>query len=674
MKIITFPIHQNYIDSSKPIKVIKMPKINIQKDDNKNNHTNRKSKIIIISISILLLLGIIIFISLWFTIISPQKKDNYKIIDTTEITDSSDINEHIIISVKDLNFNEIESLLESKKIKKNLNLLNETKDKINNLINFCENSNLEKNKINQTVIFPDFLKNVTKPALKIAKSDFEFYKRKNEELMMGVNNFINNISKSLKNLTFPLSNIKNEIDGLFFRYEKTLKNLCIPLILKQKQLYIMNNASNINTNENKKRILNLDNQIEEYKNETNNLNELYNELFEYISEETQIIEDEIKKIPNLNLDIHNRIENGISKYNEVTNGITETDDIQYIHNNLIEIKASFISTKNYLYDKKNNLEERINNHENETRNTTFDSEDFEIRSDKIIENINEKGNIIKNDIISSNENKNIIEIRELEASSILSEYIIKSINITHKMITDITVESDEEEINECYSNIVDVEEKTSLDLLFVMDITGSMQDYLEQAKQNVINMINRIIEECPGIDINLGFIGYRDIIETNNKDYVDIDFTKDYQSIKDTIKYVIASGGDGDGPEDVAWAMEMALNKDWKSNARFITFVADYPCHGSKYHNISTDKYLNPPENRRDIEELIKELAANNISLFCMKITQYTDIMFNIFSNIYKNYINCEFKVVPMNSEKSLDDFVVNSAVDVYVSQRNMDN
>ena len=56
-----------------------------------------------------------------------------------------------------------------------------------------------------------------------------------------------------------------------------------------------------------------------------------------------------------------------------------------------------------------------------------------------------------------------------------------------------------------------------------------------------------------------------------------------------------------------------------------------------------------------------------------MKITQNTDIMFNIFSDIYKNYSNCEFKVVPMNSEQSLDDFVVNSAVDVYVSQRNMD-
>ena len=73
MKIITFPIHQNYIDSSKPIKVNKRPKINIKKDDNKNNHINKRTKIAIISISILLLV-IIIFTSLWFTIISPPKK------------------------------------------------------------------------------------------------------------------------------------------------------------------------------------------------------------------------------------------------------------------------------------------------------------------------------------------------------------------------------------------------------------------------------------------------------------------------------------------------------------------------------------------------------------------------------------------------------------------------
>ena len=64
---------------------------------------------------------------------------------------------------------------------------------------------------------------------------------------------------------------------------------------------------------------------------------------------------------------------------------------------------------------------------------------------------------------------------------------------------------------------MNVIEKTSLDLLFVMDIAGSMYPYLNQAKQNILNIMNKIIIECPGIDINLGFIGYRDVYEVNKK-------------------------------------------------------------------------------------------------------------------------------------------------------------
>ena len=71
-----------------------------------------------------------------------------------------------------------------------------------------------------------------------------------------------------------------------------------------------------------------------------------------------------------------------------------------------------------------------------------------------------------------------------------------------------------------------MEISTSLDLLFIMDITGSMKPYLEEAKKNIITIINDIIKECPGININLGFIGYRDYYE----EYIDIDFTQNYAS------------------------------------------------------------------------------------------------------------------------------------------------
>ena len=126
--------------------------------------------------------------------------------------------------------------------------------------------------------------------------------------------------------------------------------------------------------------------------------------------------------------------------------------------------------------------------------------------------------------------------------------------------------------------IVNVEISTSLDLLFIIDITGSMWPYINEVKRNIISIINGIIDKCPGIDINLGFIGYRDFYE----DYYDIDFTQDYEELTNTIIGEYASGG-GDFPEDVAFALELALNKTWKSNAKLAIYIADAPGHGTKY-------------------------------------------------------------------------------------------
>ena len=271
-------------------------------------------------------------------------------------------------------------------------------------------------------------------------------------------------------------------------------------------------------------------------------------------------------------------------------------------------------------------------------------------------------------MININKDKKIIDLPDfkISSSSMLADYIIKSLDRTVKVIKEEEIRTSESIEN--FVSIINVVEKTSLDLLFVMDMTGSMAEFVEDAKKNVINIINQILLECPGIDINLGFIGYREVGE----EYVNIEFTKEYEELHNSIKNVRARGGQGDGPEDVAWAMEEATYKNWQNNARFLIFIADCPCHGLKYHNMATDSYPYGISSRRDIEESIKELAENNISLFCMRITQYTDIMFDVFKNIYKNYNKCEFKVVPMTAG-SLTNIVVDSAAEVYVSQRNID-
>ena len=212
--------------------------------------------------------------------------------------------------------------------------------------------------------------------------------------------------------------------------------------------------------------------------------------------------------------------------------------------------------------------------------------------------------------------------------------------------------------------------KTSLDLLFIMDLTGSMGGYIEEAKRNLINIMDRIIEQSPGIDINLGFIGYRDIAREGGGEYIDIDFTQNHTYIRNIIKNVYADRG-GDLPEDVAWAFEKALNKAWKSNAKFIVFIADAPGHGKKYY---PNDYTYPYgiSGRKDIEESVEELAKNNVSMFCLRITSHTETMFNIFNNVYNKYESTIFKLVN-NSGKGFTDEVVNSCIDYYSTHRDLD-
>ena len=115
----------------------------------------------------------------------------------------------------------------------------------------------------------------------------------------------------------------------------------------------------------------------------------------------------------------------------------------------------------------------------------------------------------------------------------------------------------------------------------------------------------------------------------------------------------------------MAWAFEKALNKTWKSNAKFIVFVADAPNHGIEYGG-----YNSSIPNRTDLRVLIEKLAINGISLFCMKINDETEKMLDLFDQIYDNYDKTQFQVVSMSSENNFSNVVVNSAKEIYIIQR----
>ena len=613
----------------------------------KNGKNNKLIKILlpIILFAILLILGIIMLILFLF-----RKKKSFS---------------KIQISVSELSYEKAEKMLNLQIIGINHNLLNRSLSKINGSLSICENTNFSL--INSTFshAFPNFLNNTTKSALKVIKADLELYKEKYEELKESINNFTMQVANSFENSYSPLNEMKKEISKLLIDFENIIKNLCLPLLAKKRIFDIMD-LRKLNEDIDKLSIIK---KIELFRNDTEKLNILYNQLFNYINETAGIISDEFNDIPELIEELQKRMEKGMINFEERIANFTEDKDIQYFHENLIVIKKDFISLKNETKIRQNKLESRISELESK-----YDSNDYYDTSEEVNntkEDLNSNISTIEDKIIEYSDKNDLppVNFDKLYASNIIVNSILESLNNSTKKI-----KREQNMISREVDSIgkaINVEKKTSLDLLFIIDATGSMGPYIDQVKQNIINIMNRIPFECPGININLGFIAYRDEYDIKRNDIVNIEFTQNFQQLENKIRNVFPVANT-DYPEEVAWGIEKALEKNWESEARYSILIADAPCHGLKYHDteVMDDEYPNGVPGRKNIEVLIKELAEKNVSLYCVEITEYTEIMFKIFGNIYSNYPSCQFQIVTMASEDKLPDIVVDSAADVYIKQR----
>lgn len=120
----------------------------------------------------------------------------------------------------------------------------------------------------------------------------------------------------------------------------------------------------------------------------------------------------------------------------------------------------------------------------------------------------------------------------------------------------------------------------SLDLMFVVDTTGSMGDELSYLKSELRDVIERSRGDGEKqLDIRLSVNFYRD----TSDDYTvrSNPFTTDIESATNTLSSQSASGG-GDYPEAVESGLEDAIEShEWSSNARarLLFLVLDAPPH-----------------------------------------------------------------------------------------------
>ena len=633
-------------------------------EDNKNIKSTKgksslslKAKMIILA-AITLAITLVILLVVLLTNKKENKKNILKVATKTDIFESETItieesvttinNEEEIIM---LDYSEAETLIGSQTVKDIHNLLNESTNIIDDLLIMCDNISFSK--INETINpLPENLDNLinnfnesSNGSLEIFKSDLDLYHSKYISFSEEVDNITEEFSATIKFTSTKFEELKNDLNNFTEHFEKTIQNISIPY------------SSNLNQNE--KRLRNLD--IIENKNEL-----IFNEAdFKNLDDMAGKIKKTVKNWVSIMKVVYNYLDYinarsmaGISNFNELLEVVVGGVIKMTVNEFLMRLKDFIISTGKQVSDYFQVLKENIDNIIliAEELESSFDI--FKEENPKILETIN---NSIKK--YSEKLKKNFPRIEPI--SEEIFNSIHNTINFIVKIFTGI-----KEKIYE-FTGIFNVEVSTSLDLLFILDLTGSMVPYINYVKKYLLDIIDGIVKECPGININLGFIGYRDYYEKYN----DIDFTQDTQYVKNIISRVYASGGGYFIPEDVSLAFELALNKTWKNNAKLAVFIADAPEYGEKYGGEEYSSWIYEKPQRRDLDKMVEEMAEKGISLFCLRISDQTDIMFKIFEDIYnaKKANSTQFLIV--DSENiSLSEVVINYAIKVYNEQRISNN
>jgi hypothetical protein len=128
-----------------------------------------------------------------------------------------------------------------------------------------------------------------------------------------------------------------------------------------------------------------------------------------------------------------------------------------------------------------------------------------------------------------------------------------------------------------------LETRTSgeLDLVFLVDETGSMGDYIEQVKRHLLALVSTLRRSPLLKSLRLGLVTYRDHPPQDHSYASKVTpLTDDIQAIEKAVRAMAANGG-GDGPESVTDGLVDVVRLDWRPRAaRAVVWFGDAPPHG----------------------------------------------------------------------------------------------
>src|SRR5687767_1812080 len=145
-----------------------------------------------------------------------------------------------------------------------------------------------------------------------------------------------------------------------------------------------------------------------------------------------------------------------------------------------------------------------------------------------------------------------------------------------------------------------------VEVVFVLDTTGSMGGLIEGAKRRIWSIARRIGEGQPRPDLRIALVGYRDLADA----YVTRvhDFSPDMDEVFQNLTSFRAEGG-GDAPEHVSRALAEAVGQlSWSRGRalRVIFLVGDAPPHIDYQDGFDYRRHVQEARSRGIVVEAIQ--------------------------------------------------------------------
>ena len=536
-------------------------------------------------------------------------------------------------------------------------MIDESIDGLECSIDVCNNPNREVQIPFSKIYSEDLIYEEQDELMKKVVDKYNGYKASFEDSSKKVIDLIQTCRQKLKGLKKPMEDIKTETDNSYHKFKEALNILAQPLSYVLEGFNIDElRKKELKDKDKLKRLKELLDQLKETSQKYNTSLKGFNEdtmnLFKSVTETDNTLSNfvEIKMLEKIK-GVPSILNEGIQFLPEISRQINK------FNNNTLKKKGDTTTERQDFYDKKLT----------EVLKKTKEADDQIYNSNKGIDSyfneLNEKVTNVKDEVLKKGEAYNIY-VKDLKA---YGKKIIDIVEEIRKLFDLEPLKFDfkdknieypfyeyAKKLNKGFEEIQEIKQevqkpmklvmvvfgkqinKVTLDLLFIMDITESMQDLLDETRDSIKYILDKIKRDSPGIDVRFAYEGYRDFADLKEGEkYYTVDFETDMDVFKKQLENIVAKGG-GDDAEDVAGGLFAGYNMSWRSNARYAILIADAPGHGSKYHDKEVeDDYPKGDPNGLVLEDLMKKYVEKNINLCLTTITDYTDIMFKAMINSY---------------------------------------